>query len=121
MAKSFTRGTVTVRRLWAASALAVAFTLFASVAMAGPPANNPGRPFEQLEAKLDAIEAKLDAIEAKLDLQLPPPTPIECETFEAGLECTGICVLNNGVLGWGVCQPNADYNECQCVPANTPQ
>ncbi len=49
-------------------------TFIIGIVVAAPPENNPGQPFEQLEAKLDdagtallALEAKLDAIETKLD------------------------------------------------------
>ena len=52
------RGTVGILIL-ALVSLVVAFVLFAGTASAKKD-YNPGKPFAQLEAKLDAIEAKLD-------------------------------------------------------------
>lgn len=48
--------------------LTVAVALFAGTAFAGPPDKNPGRPFEQLEAKLDRIESTVDRIGSLIPL-----------------------------------------------------
>lgn len=104
MVRSFRRGTVTVRRLWAVLALALAVIFSASIAMTRP-ANNPEKPLEQLEvtldeivstldaisSTLDAFETKLDSLETKIDVLQPgpPETDIGCGTSPE--ECTANC------------------------------
>ncbi len=129
MARSFTRGTVTVRRLWAVLALALAVIFSATVAMTRP-ANNPGKPLEQLEVKLDeivstldaisstldAFETKLDSLETKIDVLLPEPpeTDIGCGTEP---ECTADCRV--GGVG-GICYRSGGDPEGSCGVCITP-
>ena len=47
-------------------ALTVVHASCAGTAIAGPPGDNPGKPFEQLEAKLDRIESALDRIGSRI-------------------------------------------------------
>lgn len=54
--------------------LTVVLASCAGTAIAGPPGDNPGKPFEQLEAKLDRIESSLDRIGS---LILPDGTGVE--------------------------------------------
>ena len=66
-------------------------TFIIGIVIAAPPEDNPGQPFEQLEAKLDdagtallALEAKLDAIEAKIDVLEPKLDSIETKLDNLG-------------------------------------
>lgn len=60
------RTDASIVRIVAGFILVGAFTMLSGHA-AAQRANNPGQPFEQLEAKLDELESKTDTVDAKLD------------------------------------------------------
>ena len=99
MKKIFKRSGRMGSLILALASLVVAVALFTGTASADRD-NNPGQPFDQLEAKLDAIEAKLDSAN---------PIPGD-----------GTSVLDNSGLFLGVVedeqyQTSCDTGPCTCL------